>query len=295
MTKFKLGNTNGTIAGKVVFGGVQQKETKTGKQYEELTVGIQLPSGVTVFIANRVFETVRSNPTMSKKIAFVEDVISSYKDTDHYVSLRIKPNADGENKFANFSSYVNKDGKLSFRAEGFPEPVETEIDADGNVHMVFTNAKQETFKRAFKDFNTGMIFEMYVEKIDGTMVTLTDGKENFANKVTINVKEDIANQLVLGQLYTFVCEFEKGKKAEATSSETDAIESIFSFASDFKVESMRKGVSYASDKLTLVKGGIIKGYSIEVDSASTSSFGFSTPATAAKPSRVSMGSIDLPF
>lgn len=294
----KLGNVTGTILGKVVFGAVNQKETNAGKIYEEFNIGIQLPNGSTVFVRNRVWEATRANANMSKRVVFLEDVIDSYKSEDLYVSLRLKPDATtGENKFANFSTYINKEGKIGFTGEGFLDPVETEVGEDGEVRIVFTNAKGESYTRLFKDFDTDLTFQMYVGEINGTVVTLIDGKEQYGNKAHITVPGNVAEQLVLGQMYAFKTKFAKGAKIEASApAEVDEIDSIFSFADDFKVESLKGGkgaTAYETDRLDLVKGGIIREHKIEIEESTSSDSAFSG-STRTPQSRVSV-SDDLPF
>lgn len=262
----KVGNVEGAIIGKVVYGKMEQKETKTGKQYEEFSTGVQLPNGSTVFVRNRVWPTSRNNAFVAGKVATLETITEDYKDEDIYVSLRFKADKEtGENKFATFNSYVSNDGKLKFSAEGFLDIVQFSEDEDENVTLIFTKQDGSEFTRPFKDYNTDLTFAMYIEKVEDGIVYLVDGKENYPNKSAINVPENVAEQLVLGQMYAFKVKFVKGAKIE-TKEVKDEIDEIFSFGDDFSVDSLKNSgrSEYESDKLNLVKGGIIKGHSISI-------------------------------
>lgn len=246
-----LGNVKGTLIGRVVFGGVQQKNTKEGKAYEEFNVGLQLPNGSTVFVRNRIFEKTREVNALRTRIEFLERIVEEYKNEDIYARLRLNPDSGtGENKYAKFSTFMNKEGKISFSAEGFLDEVECELK-DDVPHLVFKNQKGDTYTTEFSKFNTDLTIVGYVKEVDEKLVTVVDSDNDYPVQWNVAATENIASQLKIGQMYGFVVKFTKGAKIEAASAENS---DIFSFTQDFSVRTSKS--EFESDRLDLINGGI---------------------------------------
>lgn len=247
----KLGNVKGTLVGKVIYGNVQQRTTKDGKEYEEFSIGLQLPNGSTVFVRNRVFEKSREVQSLKPRIELLEKMVEDYKNEDMYARLRLKPDENtGENKYGKFTTYVNKDGKVSFSAEGFLDYVEHEV-VDDKVKLIFTNQKQDRYNVDFDTFSTDLTIIGYVKDVDGQNVHIVDSSSEYPSSWNIVATNEISKKLQIGQMYGFVVRFEKGEQIKTEEKKTD---DLFSFVEDFSVSTSKE---FASDSLKLISGGIL--------------------------------------
>lgn len=246
-----LGNVKGTLIGRVVFGSVQQKRTKEDKPYEEFSIGLQLPNGSTVFVRNRIFEKSREVVSLKSRIEFLERIVENYKTEDIYARLRLKPDdKTGENKYAKFTTFINKDGKISFSGEGFLDEIETELK-DDVVHLVFKNQKGDLYTTEFTKFNTDLTIIGYVKEVDDKLVTVVDSDSEYPAQWNITATQNIASQLKIGQMYGFIVKFVKGEKIENSVVENS---DIFSFTEDFAVKTSKS--EFETDRLDLINGGI---------------------------------------
>lgn len=246
-----LGNVKGTLIGRVVFGSVQQKRTKEDKPYEEFSIGLQLPNGSTVFVRNRIFEKSREVVSLKSRIEFLERIVENYKTEDIYARLRLKPDdKTGENKYAKFTTFINKDGKISFSGEGFLDEIETELK-DDVVYLVFKNQKGDLYTTEFTKFNTDLTIIGYVKEVDDKLVTVVDSDNEYPAQWNITATQNIASQLKIGQMYGFIVKFVKGEKIENSVVENS---DIFSFTEDFTVKTSKS--EFETDRLDLINGGI---------------------------------------
>lgn len=248
------GNVKGTLIGKVIYAKMKERETNSGKPYEEFSVGMQLSNGSTVFVRNRVFEKSREIKFIADRIALLEDLVQNYKNESRYVRLRLKPDEKtGENKYAKFSTYMNEDGTINFTAEGYLDEIETQIEED-KVKLIFTNMQGESYTRDFSEHSNDLTIIGYVKDIKDKILTVVDGDGEYPVSWNITTTNELAKKMKIGQMYGFVVKFVKGEMIKAE--EKAPIDEIFSLVSDFTVSSGGK-VEFESDSLQLISGGII--------------------------------------
>lgn len=271
-----LGNVKGNITGKVVYGTVVPKKTNNGKDYDLYQIGVKLPSGCTVFISNRVFETTRNLPATMNRVNELDEVITKFNaKEDIYISLNLKPDKEtGENRYAKFSTYLNKEDKVSFSGEGFISIIDHVVE-DDKVKLIFTNARHEEYTVDFEDSERPLTIQGYVSEVNKNFkdIVVVDGAEQYGQSWNLLVAEHIGKQLVVGQGYAFNVVFEKGEMIQHDN--TEEKEAEFDFSGDFSIESLsnKKKTEFMSDKLKVTGGGLLKGQSIKIKSA-----GNSTPA-----------------
>lgn len=267
-----IGTVTGSIIGKAIYGKVQPKTSKAGKEYEEYKIGVKLPSGCTVFISNNIWEATRSNPKMTQRLSDLEDIMTKVaSNEDVYVRLSLKPDkTTGVNKFGRFRTFLNKENKLSLLGEGFVDIVDHILEND-KVKLIFTNSKHEEYDVDFDKSEQPIIIKGYVSEInnDCTKIVVVDGEEQFPAQWNLTVPDHIGKQLVIGQGYAFKVIFVKGEmiKHEDTTSK----EEEFDFSADFSIESLsnRKKTEFGSDELKVIAGGLLKGQSIKINSSSS--------------------------
>lgn len=261
----KLGHITGTIEGKVIYGGVKQSQTKSGKDFEILTLGVQLANKVTVFVTNRKYESSLESPFIKKRIDDMMDVIDNYKDTDYYVRLRLSPDKkSGTNKYGKLSTYISQnDNRLAFSAEGFIDIVEHE-EENGEVYLIHYNQRNEAYKTKFEDSLKPFIIEGYVETIndDCDEIRVIDGSDSYGQNWNISINPEIGKQLVVGQGYAFKTEIQRGKPIEKKSSEES-----FDFSSSFSINNLNGRTEFSSDKFVAISGGKLQNQSMNIQSS----------------------------
>lgn len=263
----KVGIVEGTIVGKVVSGSITQKTSNGGRDYEQSSIGIKMPNGCTVFVRNNLNLEAESQYIVreSQKIM---DIVNNYKDEDIYVQLRLKADKKtGENSFAKFSTYLRADNNnLGFSAEGFFDVLKHTTDEEGNVVLIMNGMKGE-YQKPLSSANTNMTISGYVEQVENNLITVVSSDKDYPMTWHITCPEEmdkkynILKQLVVGQMYAFECKFVKGEKIKE---EENLDENPFDFSSDFTIESMSNKNRFDSDKLMMIKGGLIKGNKIEL-------------------------------
>lgn len=263
-----VGNVSGQIVGKVSYAKATPKQTKDGREYELWELGVKLPSGCTVFISNNIWPATREK--VGAKVAELENIMTRYEQKeDTYVRLGFRPDkTTGENKYGRFSTYINKSDKLSLKGEGFVDLIDYIAEEEDKIKLVYTNSKHEEYYVDFENSEQPLVIKGYVSEIseDKTFITVVDGKEDYPATWHLTVKEDIGNQLVIGQGYAFKVIFEKG---EAIKQDEVEQKDEFDFSADFSIESLsnRRKTEYASDKLRVIAGGLLKGCSIKIENS----------------------------
>lgn len=277
-----IGNVSGQLIGKVTYAKAVEKETKDGRKYEVWQLGVKLPSGCAVFISNNIWPATREK--VGQKVNELENIITRFTESkeDIYVRLGLRPDkTTGENKYGRFSTYIDRNDKLSLKGEGFVDLIEHKIIQDENgedkVELIFMNSKNGEYTVDFNKSEHPLIIKGYVAEIskDYTFIKVVDGKDLYPASWNLTVKEEIGKQLVIGQGYAFEVEFKKG---EAIKQDETEQKNEFDFSADFTIESLsgRKKTEYSSDKLNVVAGGLLKGCSIKIENQG-STFGSTDP------------------
>ncbi len=241
-----VGNVSGQIVGKVSYAKATPKQTKDGREYELWELGIKLPSGCTVFISNNIWPATREK--VGAKVAELENIMTRYEQKE--------------------DAYINKNDTLSLKGEGFVDLIDYVVEEEDKIKLVYTNSKHEEYYVDFENSEQPLVIKGYVSEIseDKTFITVVDGKEDYPATWHLTVKEDIGNQLVIGQGYAFKVVFEKG---EAIKQDEVEQKDEFDFSADFSIESLsnRRKTEYASDKLRVIAGGLLKGCSIKIENS----------------------------
>lgn len=235
---FMKAGQNYFLVAKVSGASKEEKISKTGKQYTNYKATLVLNNNIRIFVNKGRFG--------GEEVQFIKDKFTEWDSIIEKVGkgeeiyVMVSGRKTGDKMFNYFTSYVKEDGNITYQVDNFLTEVkhfkmESDDEYNGKTVIDFKSGQQY-----FDKIDNKMQVTMFVELTDEDKIFLTDGKENYPNKLIVHIDKD-KNQAKTGQLYEFLLGFEKGRKVSIAEGE-------FSWSGSETTES-----TYEPDKL-IVKG-----------------------------------------
>lgn len=245
---------------------VKEVETEKGKFKILETKGTIQPNNFMVTVSKLINVGKEIHPFIQQKIEEFEELSERFNTQDEgealYVRSRFKPRPDKNDKkkfvqFDKISTDVLEDGREFTKINAWVEELKTETDKDGEDLIVFEFADGNNKKVPLSEINASIEATMIVigYNPETGRIELTSGGQ-YPTELVAYASTSAKGTPKVGQGYSFLMAFEKGKRISAT----DAIEEDLSWGEEREVSS--KG-SFEPDKIVVLKVGSAKGYFLE--------------------------------